>query len=71
MDTIKSLISFFFKIAFAALLVAIVWWLVSLLFPALSFSQLKILVLGSESRDLLPSPREYSSFFNLKAPLVP
>lgn len=60
MDIIKGLIGFFFKIAFAALLISIVWWLVSLLFPALSFSQVKNLVIGDEKRDLLPSPRKYS-----------
>ncbi len=60
MDTIKYLIGFFFKLAFAAMFIALVWWLVSLLFPALSFSQVKSLVSGEQKRDLLPSPKAYS-----------
>jgi hypothetical protein len=65
MDTIKYLIGFFFKLAFAALFVALIWWLVSLLFPALSFSQLKAVFSGEEKRDILPSPRAYSGLFKV------
>lgn len=65
MDTIKYLIGFFFKLAFAALFVALIWWLVSLLFPALSFSQLKTVFSGEEKRDILPSPRAYSGLFKV------
>lgn len=60
MDTIKYLIGFFFKLAFAALFVALIWWLVSLLFPALSLSQVKAVFSTEEKRDILPSPRAYS-----------
>jgi hypothetical protein len=61
MDVIKYLIGFFFKLAFGAIFVALVWWLVALLFPALSFSQVKQLIGGEGKQDLLPSPRKYSN----------
>lgn len=60
MDALKYLIGFFFKLAFGAIFVALVWWLVALLFPALSYTQVKQLVFGDERKDLLPSPRTYA-----------
>jgi hypothetical protein len=65
MDSIKFLITFFFKVAIGALFIAIVWWLVALLFPAISISQLRQLTTteGEVKKDFLPSPRAYSGLF--------
>ncbi len=60
MDTVRHLIRYFFRLAFSILFIVIVWWLVSLLFPALTFSQMKQLVFGDGKHDLLPSPRTFA-----------
>lgn len=65
MDTIKQLIAFFLKVAFAFLLAALVWFLVSLFFPQLSIRGAIPSGTGS-STDWLPSPRKYSSLFGKK-----
>ena len=62
MDTIKELIKFFIKAAFAFFLGALVWWLVSLMYPEISMKNLasKVAISSSSSEGWLPSPRKYS-----------
>jgi hypothetical protein len=74
METIRYLIGFFLKIAFALFLFVFVWWVVSLLFPGLSFRSLIGSISGNNSTatstkgggDWLPSPRKYSGLFAQK-----
>lgn len=64
MDTIKHLIMFFLKAAFAFLFGALVWWLVSLFFPQMSFSSFVSKSSGKPiTEGWLPSPRKYSGLF--------
>lgn len=72
MDTIRYLIKFFIKMAFTFFFAAVIWWLVSLIFPSLSYKSLafkpsKGTTLGD---DWLPSPKKYSGLFGRKATVV-
>jgi hypothetical protein len=68
MDAIKHLIGFFLKIASTFFFVAIIWWLVALIFPGIGIKTLlaKNTLNASGSPDWIPSPRKYSSLFNTK-----
>lgn len=68
MDSIRHLITFFLKVAFAFFLFAFVWWVVSIFFPFLSIHSFISSTTGSSTpqEDWLPSPRKYSSLFNKK-----
>jgi hypothetical protein len=64
MDTLRHLVGYFIKIAFAFFLFAFVWWLVSLLFPSLSFKSLVPLQKNASTTEgILPSPRKYAGLF--------
>jgi hypothetical protein len=72
MDSLKYLISFFIKIAFAFFVFAFIWWLVSLVVPDLNFRTLIPTKSGtststSASEGWLPSPRAYSGLLQRKA----
>lgn len=62
MESIRFLIQFFFKVAIAFFFGAVVWWLVALMFPALSFKSLTATFRNTDGtpRDWLPSPKNYS-----------
>lgn len=72
MDSLRSLILFFIKLAFTIFFIAFVWWLVSLIFPALSIKQMKQLMspVGSNGKqaDFLPSPRAYKGLVQAPTP---
>lgn len=74
MDTLKFLIPYFLKIAFAFFFAAFVWWVVALLIPSLSFANIaanfqgKLSSSASSTReDWLPSPRKYQGLFGRRA----
>jgi hypothetical protein len=68
MDFLKNIIGYFFRATIVLLFAALVWWLIGLLFPMLSFSQVKQLIAfnsvneNGERRPLLPSPRQYKEW---------
>ncbi len=69
MDSIRYLISFFIKVAFAFFVAAIVWWLVSLFSPSLSLHSLLANRTGTSTEGWLPSPRKYSGLLGQRAPV--
>jgi hypothetical protein len=71
MDTLRHLIGFFIKVAFAFFFFAMIWWLLSILFPMLSFHNIMPTFKGavSTSSDILPSPRLFGTLF--KKPATP
>ena len=66
MDIIRHILGFIFRVAVALILVACVWWLISLLYPKYSARNLFNRVFTGE--DFLPSPK---SFKGLLAYVVP
>jgi hypothetical protein len=62
MESIRFLIQFFLKIAVAFFFAAIIWWLVALMFPALSFSSVAAIFHDKNgvAKDWLPAPRNYA-----------
>lgn len=70
MESIRFIIQFFFKVAVAFFFGALVWWLVALLFPALSFTALTASFKNSDgtAKDWLPAPRNYSGLFRANTP---
>ena len=69
MDTLRHLLSFFIKIAFAFFFFALIWWLLSIVFPRLSFRNIIPVFRGTQgtSTDILPSPRVYKGLFGTPA----
>lgn len=71
MDLLRHLIGYFIKIAFAFFFAALIWWLVSLLFPSLSLRSLMISVKmrnsSTTTEGWLPSPRKYSGLLGKRA----
>lgn len=65
MEAIRHLIAVFVKIAFGFFGLAIVWWLVSILFPGMSFSAI-VSDVKTEKKDWLPPPRNYSGLLKNK-----
>lgn len=65
MESIRFIIQFFFKVAVAFFFGALVWWLVALLFPALSFTALTASFKNTDgtSKDWLPAPKNYAGLF--------
>ncbi|MEN9551734.1 MAG: hypothetical protein RI935_111 [Candidatus Parcubacteria bacterium] len=77
MDFLKNIIGYLSRITIVVLFAALVWWLVGLLFPMLSFSQVKQLIAFSsvnengERKPLLPSPRLYKAWLERDAQYPP
>ena len=69
METLRHLFSYCIKIAFAFFFFACVWWLISLLFPQFSFSNvIPMFTSGtSTSSDWLPSPKAYGGLLGKAA----
>ena len=71
MALIRHLITFFLKTAFAFFLAAMVWWLISLLYPSIGIKTMFKSIGGGTSsttdQGWLPSPRTYSSLFGGRA----
>lgn len=69
MDTIKYILIAFFKLAVGILVVAFIWWMVTIIFPTLTFSSIRSAFSGSASStqsglgDILPDPHMYGSLF--------
>lgn len=55
METVRELLGLLFKLAFAMILIAFVWWLVTLLYPSLSLRS--YLSTTDGGKDWLPAPR--------------
>lgn len=63
METLRFLIPYFLKIAFSFFFVALVWWLVTVLFPGLSVKAMFLRGINqtgtSTLSEILPSPRAF------------
>ncbi len=63
MDTLRFLIPYFLKIAFSFFFVAIIWWLVTILFPGLNVKVMFLNAMNSTGTstlsEILPSPRAF------------
>lgn len=77
MDIIKHSLEVIFKLAFGILLFVFVWWVITLLFPALTITALRESLAGntststvkSKNNDILPDPRTYKGLFSsIKTP---
>ena len=74
METIKYILTVFFKLAVGILVVAFVWWMVTIIFPAASFSSIRSSMSQNASStkqgmgDLLPDPRTYANLFKKVEP---
>jgi hypothetical protein len=60
MDMIETLLKFVAKMCFGIALAVLAWWLVALLFPALSFNSL-IALSSKNNGDWLPAPRNITN----------
>lgn len=60
MDAIRHITWFFVKIAVAVFAFALLWWLVSIIFPDIN---LRKWIFVSKGEDILPSPRQFSGLF--------
>jgi hypothetical protein len=71
MDSLQHLIAFFIKVAFAILLLAVVWWLVYAISPkriGSTATSTASLTKNIADTDWLPSPRMYSSILGRTKP---
>ena len=68
MEVIQTLLGFVAKLAFGIALGLLAWWLVALLFPALSFNSL-IALTSKRGGDWLPPPRNITNL--LGSPKIP